>query len=106
MNSDTIKYGAVILLAIAAITCFLPVELYDGYALLSDGTQVDEKLSLSYLFNKSNFIQSYANRGVVDIALKTVGWILVGIVNLGLPFLLGYRISIAKEKKRAEHDNK
>jgi hypothetical protein len=32
--------------------------------------------------------------------------ILVGIVNLGLPFLLGYRISIAKEKKRAEHDNK
>jgi hypothetical protein len=84
MNSDTIKYGAVILLAIAAITCFLPVELYDGYALLSDGTQVDEKLSLSYLFNKSNFIESYANRGVVDIALKPVGWILVGIVAAGL----------------------
>lgn len=106
MNNDTLKYGAIILLAIAAITCFLPVELYDGYALLQDGTMVDEKLSLSYLINKKEFIKNYEALGVVDIALKPVGWILVGIVNLGLPFLLGYRISIAKEKKRTEHDNK
>lgn len=105
MNRETFQYGVLILLAIAAITCFLPVELYDGFALMDDGTQVDEKLSLSYLINKGDFLKSYADKGVVDIALKPVGWILVGIINFGLPFLLGYRISIAKEKKRLEYDN-
>jgi hypothetical protein len=105
MNSDMLKYGTLVLLGIAAITCFLPVELYDGYALLDDGTKVDEKLSLSYLINKSSFIKGYADQGVVDIALKPVGWILVGIVNVGLPYLIGYRISMAKDKKRATNDN-
>jgi hypothetical protein len=104
MNRDMLKYGFFILLAIAAITCFLPVELYDGYALLDDGSRADEKLSLSYLINKTSFLASYSDQGVVDIALKPVGWILVGIVNFGLPFLLGYRISIAKKNERA-NDN-
>ena len=105
MNRDTLTYGLLILLAIAGITCFFPVELYDGVAILKDGTQVDEKLSLSYLINKAAFIKEYESLGVVDLALKPVGWILVGIVNIGLPFLLGYRISIAKDKKRVANDS-
>jgi hypothetical protein len=104
MNSDMLKYGTLVLLGIAALTFFLPVELYDGYVLFDDGSQVDEKLSLSYLINKSSFLKGYADQGVIDIALKPVGWILVGIVNVGLPYLIGYRISIAKDKKRAAND--
>ncbi len=104
MVNTALLYGGLILLVIAAITCFLPVELFDGYALLDDGSMVDEKLSLSYLINKSEFIKGYEDLGVVDIRLKPIGWILVGIVNIGLPFLLGYRIAIAKSKKQAAND--
>lgn len=101
---NTLKFGVLFLLAIGLITIFLPVELYDGYAVLHDGAMVDEKLSLSYLVNKTEFIKNYEDMGVVDIRLKPIGWILVAIVNIGLPFLLGYRVSIAKNKKEAANE--
>jgi len=102
MLKPTLQYGTLILIIVAAITLFLPVELYDGVAVLVDGTMVDEKLSLSYLLNKQKILASDTDLGVTDIRLKFVGWILVGIINVGLPYLLGFRIALAKERKDEE----
>lgn len=93
-------FAVVFIVGIAILTLLLPVELYDGYAVLESGEFVQEKLSLSYLINKQHFLENYEDLGVQDIRLNGVGWILVGIVNIGIPFLLGYRIAIARHKKR------
>ncbi len=95
-------FGLGFMVLIAILTLTLPIELYDGVALLESGDLVPEKLSLSYLVNKEPFLNRYAALGVVDIQLKTIGWILVGIVNAGLPFLIGFRIAIARHKKREQ----
>lgn len=105
MLRNTLLYGLIIMLIIGAITLLIPIELYDGYALLEDGLKSEEKLSLSYFVNKSNFLSTYADRGVVDIALKPIGFILVFIVNFGLPLLLGYRIAIAKAQESSKTEN-
>jgi hypothetical protein len=101
MLQNTLLYGLIIAAIIAAITLFIPVELYDGYAIMGDGLKIEEKLSLSYFFNKSSFLADYKDQGVVDIALKPIGFILVFIVNIGLPFLLGYRIAVAKSQENS-----
>ena len=100
MNRDSLLFGLLFVLVFAAITLLLPVELYDGYAVLSDGTLVDEKLSLSYLVQKESFLADYKEIGVVDLRLATLGWILVAIINFGFPLLLGYRIAVARSKKK------
>ena len=101
MLRDTLIFAAIFLLAIGVITLFLPVELYDGHAILENGMKEPEKLSLSYLMNKSQFLAAYKEYNVVDIQLNPVGWVLVGIVNFGMPLLLGYRVAIARHKKRS-----
>jgi len=100
MYKETLMFAMIFIAGIALVTLLLPVELYDGYAVLESGEMVDEKLSLSYLVNKHRFLENYEHLGVQDIRLNGIGWILVGIVNIGLPFLLGYRIAIARHKKR------
>jgi hypothetical protein len=100
MTRETVKFALIFFIGIALLTLLLPVELYDGYAVLENGDLVNEKLSLSYLVNKESFLQNYKHMGVQDIRLHGIGWILVGIVNIGIPFLLGYRVAIARHKKR------
>lgn len=101
MLRDTLFFASIFFFAIGVITLFLPVELYDGVALMENGTLEPEKLSLSYLLDKPQFLAQYEDYGVVDIQLNSVGWILVGIVNFGIPLLLGYRVAIARHKKRS-----
>jgi hypothetical protein len=100
MRRETLTYGLIFMVLIGLITLFLPVELYDGYAVLADGTLEPEKLSLSYFVQKNDFLARYKEFGVVDLKMNTLGWILVGIVNFAFPMLLGYRVSIAKRNKR------
>jgi hypothetical protein len=100
MFRETLLFAAIFAVVIALLTLFLPIELYDGYAVLESGELLQEKLSLSYLISKQEVIQKYDYIGVQDLRLNGIGWILVGIVNIGLPLLLGYRIAIARHKKR------
>lgn len=102
MLKETISYGVLFMIAIAILTLFFPIELYDGVAVLDSQELVAEKLSLSYLVNKQAFIQSYSSYGVVDVKLNTLGWFLVFIVNFGMPLLLGFRVAVARHKKRAQ----
>ena len=100
MYRETLFFAAMFVVVITLLTLFLPVELYDGYVVLESGDLLPEKLSLSYLVNEQSFLESYEHLGVQEIRLNGIGWILVGIVNIGMPFLLGYRIAIARHKKR------
>jgi Na+-driven multidrug efflux pump len=104
MLQKTLLYGLIIALVLAAITLFLPVELYDGYAIMADGERIEEKLSLSYFVNKSSFLSEYQTQGVKDIKLRPIGMILVFIINIGFPFLLGYRIALAKKQETENED--
>jgi hypothetical protein len=92
--------GIVSALIIAIATLFFPIELYDGIAIYASGEMVDEKLSLSYLINKTNYLKDYENIGLIDLQLKTVGWVFVGLINLGLPILIGYRYHLYQHSKR------
>lgn len=101
MNKPVI-FGLITFLAINLSTLFLPIELYDGEAVYTSGETTDEKLSLSYLINKEQIISELNTAEVVDIRLKPIGWILVFIVNFGLPLLIGYRVSIYQRQQSKE----
>lgn len=102
MGRDTFLFGLGFMVLIAVLTLTLSIEMYDGVAVMANGELMDEKLSLSYLVNKTAFLQGYEAYGVVDIQLKTLGWIMIGILNFGFPFLLGFRVAVARHKKRAQ----
>lgn len=100
MRREIFFFATAFMLLIGFLTVLFPIELYDGYVVLEDGTTSDEKLSLSYFLDKPGFLAEYEELGIQDIHLNAVGWILFGIVNFGIPFLLGYRVTIALHKKR------
>ena len=101
MNKPVL-FGLITFLAINLTTLFVPIELYDGEVVYTSGETTDEKLSLSYLINKELVISELNSAEVVDIRLKPVGWILVFIVNFGLPLLIGYRVSIYQRQQYKE----
>src|SRR5690606_34130099 len=101
MNKPLI-FGLIAFLVINLATLFLPIELYDGEAVYTSGETTDEKLSLSYLIQKEQIISELNSHELVDIRLKPVGWILVFIVNFGLPLLIGYRVSIYQRQQSKE----
>ena len=101
MNKPVV-FGLIAFLVINLATLFLPIELYDGEAVYTSGETTDEKLSLSYLINKEQIISELNTTEVVDLRLKAIGWILVFIVNFGLPLLIGYRVSIYQKQQYKE----
>ena len=100
MFKDTLFFASIFIVGFAILTLFLPIEMYDGYVLLDSGEILPEKMSLSYLIDKPSFIAEYVDFNVDDIKLYNSGWILVGIINIGLPMLLGFRMAIARKKKQ------
>ena len=95
----TLLIGLIAFLLINAATLLLPIELYDGKAVFESGETVDEKLSLSYLIRKEQVIAEADIPHLVDLRLSAIGWIMVLIVNLGLPLLIAYRVALYQKLK-------
>jgi hypothetical protein len=100
MGREIFFFATSLMLIIGFLTFMFPIEIYDGYVVYEDGRTSDEKLSMSYFLDKPSFLAEYAEFGVADIHLKAVGWLMFGIVNFGIPLLVGYRIALALDKKR------
>lgn len=98
--NKSILVGCAAAVIIALTTLLFPIELYDGVAIYSTGDIVDEKLSLSYLINKTEYLKAYENIGLIDLQLKTIGWVFVGLINFGLPLLIGFRMYLYQQAKR------
>jgi hypothetical protein len=90
-----IGLGAFVL--IAALTLLLPIALYDGLAVYATGETESVKLSLHDLLQKHTYLQSVPD--LEDIRLNGIGWLMIIIVNFGLPILIGYRFFLHKKQK-------
>jgi hypothetical protein len=89
-------------LLIALITLFLPVELYDGEAVYTTGETESIKLSLHDLLQKKEHLQSIPD--LEDIRLNRIGWLMIIIVNFGLPVLIGYRFFLHDKQKKSARE--
>ena len=98
--NKSILIGIISATIIAVTTLFFPIELYDGVAIYESGEMVDEKLSLSYLINKTDYLKAYESTGLIDLQLKAIGWVFVGLINFGLPLLIGFRVHLYQQAKR------
>lgn len=87
-------------LLIGLITLLLPIELYDGLAVYNSGETESVKLSLSYLLQKQSYLNSIPD--LEDIRLNGIGWLMVIIVNFGLPILIGYRFYLHEKQKKSD----
>lgn len=87
-------------LLIGLITLLLPIELYDGLAVYNSGETESVKLSLSYLLQKQSYLNSIPD--LEDIRLNGIGWLMVIIVNFGLPALIGYRFYLHEKQKKSD----
>lgn len=98
--NKSVLIGVLAAIVIAIATLFFPIELYDGVTVYASGEIIDEKLSLSYLVNKTEYLKTYENIGLIDLQLKTIGWVFVGLINFGLPLLIGFRVHLYQQAKR------
>lgn len=91
--------GIIAFLAINFATFYFPIEVYNGETVYTNGNTLDEKLSLSYLLKKEEIIASIGNPDLVDIRLTTMGWVFVFLLNVLLPFWIGFRFKLFENQR-------
>jgi hypothetical protein len=88
----------ILVLVVASILCFFPINLFDGEIQFKHGIQeytVREKLSLSYFLGIG--ASPAETKGVVDFYLLPIGYLLAFLMIFMLPAIITYRIKLKKK---------
>lgn len=88
-------------LIIALILFTMPINLFDGVIVMHDGLQevtLERPLSLSYFVGMG--YEEGDLDGIKDFYLTTQGYIVAGIILVGLPGLFAYRMHLKATMKK------
>lgn len=82
----------------SSVSLFTKLNLYPAILVSDAGIrqEFEDSISLAYLVDENTYVNSLGDPLLIEHT--AVGWMLIIIINLGLPFLVAYSYYLKKSK--------
>lgn len=97
--------GVTVAIVLFLLCAFVPIPMYDGvfcYKKELVDFQSEGKVALSYFFGIGLHKIEIMGLQPTTIRLKGIGYVLFGLIHLGLPVLIALRVHFSRQKQEAE----